>query len=135
MATATPKWRRRAGATVLGLTVCGNGTAIDSDRFEGYTNATWLRRSLTLLLVATLRRLCRHSGCMLFLPQRYCIEYGKSLHLSEAAVMKLVTAYTMTPVPKIICAFGRKGVGLMRYDVLILLSERNSSFLYIYNAC
>ncbi|KAI9831402.1 MAG: hypothetical protein M1826_003575 [Phylliscum demangeonii] len=70
---------------------------------------TWPRRALTLASISLFRRLCPRSGRVLFLPGGICIKYGGSIHLSEAAAMRLVATSTSIPVPTLLCAFERKG--------------------------
>ena len=72
-------------------------------------NASRLNRHLVLLAVTLLHRFRPRSGRVIFLTSNYCIKHGPFLHLNEAAAMKVVAERTTVPVPKVYCAFERKG--------------------------
>ncbi|KAL8970777.1 MAG: hypothetical protein Q9197_003632 [Variospora fuerteventurae] len=74
-------------------------------------NDTWWRRNLTLLAVATTRRLSSRRGCsVLRIPgNKFCVKYGDLRDFSEALSMQFIGKHTSIPVPKIYCAFEHKG--------------------------
>ena len=73
-------------------------------------NATWARVHATLAAIAVFKRLRPRLSSVLFLTPNICVKYGSFQHLSEAATMQYIAADTSIPVPKIYCAFERKGV-------------------------
>lgn len=75
----------------------------------GPIKATWLRTHLTRLAVFALKRLRPRISAVLFLTPSICVKYGRFQHLSSAAMMQLIASNTSVPVPKIYCAFTRKG--------------------------
>ncbi|KAI4193932.1 MAG: hypothetical protein LQ346_003793 [Caloplaca aetnensis] len=74
-------------------------------------NDTWWRRHLTLLAVAVSRRLPSRRGvAVLRIPgNRFCVKYGDLRDFSEAHAIQFIGKHTSIPVPKIYCAFERKG--------------------------
>lgn len=72
-------------------------------------NNTWFRRILILASVALLNRYGRRRNTVLFLTKKLCVKYGRSVHLGEAAAMEYVASNSSIPVPKVHCAFERKG--------------------------
>ncbi|KAI9371875.1 kinase-like domain-containing protein [Aspergillus egyptiacus] len=70
---------------------------------------TWLRRSLTLLAIKLCKRFRTRLSQVLFLTDRLCVKHGPFQHLSEAHAMQFIGANTSIPVPKVHCAFTRKG--------------------------
>jgi aminoglycoside phosphotransferase len=77
---------------------------------NGPTKSTWVRRHLTLVAVATLKRFRPHASSVLFLTRGVCVKYGPFQHLSDAAAMQFIASHTSIPVPKVYCAFERKGI-------------------------
>ncbi|WEW56704.1 hypothetical protein PRK78_002152 [Emydomyces testavorans] len=71
---------------------------------------SWWRRNLVLAAIALLKRLRPRRSQVLLLSRRICAKYGKFQHLSEAEAMQLIASNTSIPVPKIYCAFERKGI-------------------------
>ena len=76
----------------------------------GAINATWARVHLTVASIAVLKRLRPRLSSVLFLTPSICVKYGKFEHLSEAVTMQYIAANTDIPVPKVYCAFERKGI-------------------------
>ncbi|KAI9668060.1 MAG: hypothetical protein M1821_000880 [Bathelium mastoideum] len=70
----------------------------------------WLRRQLTRASVALLKNRRPRSGSVLFLTPNICVKYGSSHHVAEAFAMQYIASHTSIPVPKIHCAFQRKGI-------------------------
>lgn len=70
---------------------------------------TWLQRSLTLAAIKFLKRRRPRQSSVLFLTRRICVKYGRFQHLSEAEAMQFIASNTSIPVPKVYCAFERKG--------------------------
>ena len=69
-------------------------------------------RSYRILLIAAvklLKRICPHHGTVLFVSSKLCIKFGPLRHLPEASTMQFLAQKTSIPVPKIYCAFTRKG--------------------------
>ncbi|OCK82808.1 hypothetical protein K432DRAFT_415070 [Lepidopterella palustris CBS 459.81] len=76
---------------------------------NGPIKDSWVRRHLTLVAVATLKRFRPQASSVLFLTRGICVKYGPFQHLSDAAAMQFIASYTSIPVPKVYCAFERKG--------------------------
>jgi tRNA A-37 threonylcarbamoyl transferase component Bud32 len=72
-------------------------------------NDTWIRRWSTLFMIKLLKRFRPYHGTVLMLTPTICMKYGSLRHLSEAAAMRFVAEKTSIPVPKVHCAFVRKG--------------------------
>ena len=72
-------------------------------------NATRTRVYLTLAAIKILQRLRPRLSNVLFLTPRICVKYGLFQHISETAAMQYIAANTSMPVPKVYCAFQRKG--------------------------
>ena len=70
----------------------------------------WLRRQLTRASVALLKNRRPRSGCVLFLTPTVCVKYGPSQHIAEAFAIQYIASHTSIPVPKVHCAFERKGI-------------------------
>ena len=79
---------------------------------SGPINATWLRRSLTMLALKLFRHHPRRRiGSVVFLPMnKICINASYFTRLTEAATMQLVAQNTSIRVPKVYCAFKRKDI-------------------------
>ena len=75
----------------------------------GPTEASWTRTHLTLVAVAVLKRFRPRISSVLFLTSRICVKYDPFQHLSDAAAMQFIASHTSVPVPKVYCAFHRKG--------------------------
>lgn len=77
-------------------------------------NNTWWRRNLSRLAIHATRMLTkrdRHSGGVLrLLGGRLCVKYHPFLTLADAATLHFVAQHTSIPVPKVYCAFERKGL-------------------------
>ncbi|KKZ60975.1 hypothetical protein EMCG_04399 [[Emmonsia] crescens] len=71
---------------------------------------SWLRRNIVLAAIAALKRFRPRQSSVLFLTRRICVKYGPFQHLSSAETMQLIASNTSIPVPKIYCAFERKGI-------------------------
>ena len=78
--------------------------------YNGPPKDSWVRRHLTLIAVATLKRFCPRASSVLFLSRGVCVKYGPFQHLSEATTMQFIASHTSLPVPKIYCAFERNGI-------------------------
>ncbi len=72
-------------------------------------HGSWWRRALTLIGVKLCKRWRPRCGTVLFLSSNLCVKYGDFQHLSEAATMQFIADHTSIPVPKVYCAFSRKG--------------------------
>lgn len=70
---------------------------------------TMFRHYLTVAAVKCLWRFRPHTGPVLFLSRKLCVKVGSFQHLSEAATMQFIAKHTSIPVPKVYCAFKRKG--------------------------
>lgn len=77
---------------------------------HGSAKSSWVRRHLTLVAVATLKRFRPHASSVLFVTRGVCVKYGPFQHLSNAAAMQFIASHTSIPVPKVYCAFERKGI-------------------------
>lgn len=71
---------------------------------------TWLRRTTTLLALKLFARSASRSGSVVFVSKHICVKYGKSVRLSEAHAAEFVRTTTTIPVPKVYCAFVRRGI-------------------------
>src|SRR4051812_18927791 len=72
-------------------------------------NNTRLRRFLVLAAVKLLKRIVPSHGAVIFISGKVCIKIGPLRHLPEASAMQFIAEHTSIPVPKIYCAFTRKG--------------------------
>lgn len=72
-------------------------------------NDTRLNRFLVLAAVKLLKRIGPNHGAFVFVSSKLCIKFGPLRHLPEASAMRFVAQHTSVPVPKIYCAFTRKG--------------------------
>ncbi|KAI4264999.1 MAG: hypothetical protein L6R38_009719 [Xanthoria sp. 2 TBL-2021] len=74
-------------------------------------NNTWWRRNLTLFGMRATRRLIRRRGgnVIRLLGDRVCVKKSHFLTLADAATLQFVAQHTSIPVPKVYCAFERKG--------------------------
>lgn len=74
-------------------------------------NNTWWRRNLSLLSIQVTQHLTnsRRGSVIRLLGNRICVKYDSSLSLADAATLQFVAQYTSVPVPKVYCAFERKG--------------------------
>lgn len=77
---------------------------------NGSTKSSWIRLHLTLVAVAALKRFRPHASSVLFLTRGVCVKYGPFQHLSDAGAMQFIASNTSIPVPKVYCAFERKGI-------------------------
>jgi hypothetical protein len=59
----------------------------------------------------------RKGGCVLDIPVRNYVKFGKQVHLSEAFALKLVADKTTVPVLKVISAF-------VKIDITYIVMER-----------
>ncbi|KAI1919258.1 hypothetical protein LOZ52_005506 [Ophidiomyces ophidiicola] len=78
--------------------------------YEVSLKNNWWWRSLTLAAIALLKRFRPYWSQVLLLTPGICIKYGKFQHLSSAEAMQVIASNTSMPVPKIYCAFERKGI-------------------------
>jgi len=72
-------------------------------------NSTPLRRFLTVAAVKVLQHFKRHRSRVIFPSRKICIKCGTLGHLAEASSMQFIAQHTSIPVPKVYCAFTRKG--------------------------
>lgn len=72
-------------------------------------NSTRLNRFLVLAGVKFLRPFRPCWGPVLFLTPSLCVKIGELTDLSEASTMQFIRKKTSIPVPKVYCAFRRKG--------------------------
>jgi aminoglycoside phosphotransferase len=72
-------------------------------------NNTRLRRFLVLAAVKLLKRIVPSHGAVIFVSSKFCIKFGPLRHLPEASAMQFIAQHTSIPVPKVYCAFTRKG--------------------------
>jgi hypothetical protein len=72
-------------------------------------NNTRLNRFFVLAGVQLLRRFRPSLGPVLFLTPQLCVKIGECTDLSEAATMQFIRKHTSIPVPKVYCAFRRRG--------------------------
>ncbi len=72
-------------------------------------NNTWYHRFLVLAAIVFLSRFRPRRGMIILLTGTLCVKYGPLRHLPEASTMKFIARNTSIPVPKIHCAFTRKG--------------------------
>ncbi|KAF2455782.1 kinase-like domain-containing protein [Lineolata rhizophorae] len=79
------------------------------DARSGIQNS-WFRRSFTLAAFALLRRWSPTDGRVFMLTPHLCLKCGPTRHISEAETMVYVANNTSVPVPKVYCAFRRKGI-------------------------
>ena len=70
---------------------------------------TRLRRFLVLAAVKLLKRIVPNHGAVIFIFDRLVIKFGPLRHLPEASAMEFIAQHTSIPVPKVYCAFTRKG--------------------------
>ncbi|MCJ1453918.1 hypothetical protein MMC28_004267 [Mycoblastus sanguinarius] len=67
------------------------------------------RRAFTLMAVKICERWRPRCGTVLFLSNNLCVKYGYFQHVSEASTMQFIANHAKIPVPKVYCAFSRKG--------------------------
>lgn len=72
-------------------------------------NNNRLNRFLVLVGVKLLRRFRTSWGLVLFLTPQLCVKISDYTDLSEAASMEFIRKHTSIPVPKVYCAFQRRG--------------------------
>jgi hypothetical protein len=72
-------------------------------------NNTPLRRFLVLAAVTLLKHIVPRHGGLIFISKKFCIKFGPLRNLPEASTMRFIAQNTSIPVPKIYCAFTRKG--------------------------
>lgn len=72
-------------------------------------NDTLLRRFLVLAAIRLLKKFRPRTGNVLLLSDRLCVKFGPLRHLSEASTMRFIAQHTSIPVPKVHCAFERRG--------------------------
>jgi aminoglycoside phosphotransferase len=83
--------------------------ATQSSSCSSPINNTRLNRFLVLAGVKLLRRFRTCWGSVLFLTPQLCVKIGERTDLSEAATMEFIRKHTSIPVPKVYCAFRRRG--------------------------
>ena len=71
---------------------------------------SWLRKQLTRASIALLESRRPRAGSVLFLTSSICVKYGPTHHVAEALAIQYIASHTTIPVPKIHCAFERKGI-------------------------
>ena len=87
---------------------------------------TRLRRFLVLAAVKLLKRVVPSHGAVIFISTKLCIKFGPLRHLPEASTMRFIAQHTSIPVPKVYCAFTRKGwtyIAMQKINREILGSE------------
>jgi hypothetical protein len=72
-------------------------------------NYTPLRRFMVLAAVKLLKDIVPRHGALVFIGNKLCIKYGSLRNLPEASTMRFMAQNTSIPVPKVYCAFTRKG--------------------------
>ena len=72
-------------------------------------NNTPLRRFLVLAAVKLLKHIVPRHGGLIFISKKFCIKFGSLRNLPEASTMRFIAQNTSIPVPKVYCAFTRKG--------------------------
>ncbi|KAH9215636.1 kinase-like domain-containing protein [Leptodontidium sp. 2 PMI_412] len=72
-------------------------------------NDTPLRRFFVLATLRLLNRILPRHGPVLMLSKSLCIKLGTLKLPAEAATMQLIAKHTLIPVPRVYCAFERKG--------------------------
>lgn len=72
-------------------------------------NDTWFHRLVVLAAINVLGRFRPRQGMILFLTESICVKYGPLRHLPEASTMDFIARNTSISVPKVHCAFKRKG--------------------------
>ena len=72
-------------------------------------NNTRLRRFLVLAAVKLLKRIVPSHGAVIFISNKLCIKFGPLRNLPETSAMRFIAQHTSIPVPKVYCAFTRKG--------------------------
>lgn len=72
-------------------------------------NNTKVHRFLVLATLKLFRHIRPHRSSVLFVSDKICIKSGPLKHISEASTMQFIAQRTSIPVPKIYCAFTRKG--------------------------
>lgn len=72
-------------------------------------NDTRFHRFLVLAAIKSLGRFRPRQGTILFLTDTICVKYGPLRHLPEASTIDFIARNTSIPVPKVYCAFRRKG--------------------------
>jgi aminoglycoside phosphotransferase (APT) family kinase protein len=76
-------------------------------------NAPPWNRFLTILtynISGLFRRSCPRSGPVVFITSKICIKASRFTTLAEASTMQFISRNTTVPVPKVYCAFTRKGI-------------------------
>jgi len=72
-------------------------------------NDTPLRRFFVLATLRLLSLILPRHGPVLMLSKNICIKVGTLKQPAEAATMQFVAKHTSIPIPKVHCAFERKG--------------------------
>ena len=72
-------------------------------------NDTPLRRFFVLATLRLLGRILPRRGPVIMLSKNLCIKIGTLQQPAEAATMQFVAKHTSIPIPKVHCAFERKG--------------------------
>jgi hypothetical protein len=72
-------------------------------------NDTSCRRFFVLATLRLLNRILPRHGPVLMLSKNLCIKVGTLKQPAEAATMQFIAKHTSIPVPKVHCAFERKG--------------------------
>jgi len=72
-------------------------------------NNTPLRHFLVLAAVKLLKHIVPRHGGLIFISKKFCIKFGPLRNLPEASTMRFIAQNTSIPVPKVYCAFTRKG--------------------------
>ena len=72
-------------------------------------NDTLLRRFFVLATLRLFNHILPRHGPVLMLSKNLCVKVGRLKQPAEAVTMQLVAKHTLIPVPKVHCAFERKG--------------------------
>ena len=68
-----------------------------------------INRLLLIAAIKILKHIRPRHGYVLMLSRRLCVKYGSFRGLAEASSMRFVAKHTSIPVPRVYCAFSRKG--------------------------
>jgi hypothetical protein len=72
-------------------------------------NNTPLRHFLVLAAVKLLKDIVPGHGALVFIGNKLCIKYGSLRNIPEGSTMRFIAQNTSILVPKVYCAFTRKG--------------------------
>lgn len=81
----------------------------EKDLPTGYTG-NWFTRHVVVAAISLLWRFRPRRRSVLFLTSKICVKHHYLMQLCEAEAMRFIARNTSIPVPKVYCAFKRKGV-------------------------